>query len=210
MERDKPPAAPPSGRSAHLLQQRFATAYVGTPPWDIDGPQPALVAVAREVDGAVLDVGCGTGENALFFSARGHEVWGVDVVPTAIERARDKARARRLPARFEVGDVLALQPLGRRFETLIDSGLFHMFDDAERALLVSSLERLLVPEGTCHLLCFREAIPGTVGPRPVTPEELRATFSRGWRVQALREAHFQMRPPLPSPRAWLASVRYTP
>jgi cyclopropane fatty-acyl-phospholipid synthase-like methyltransferase len=137
-------------------------------------------------------------------------VWGVDVVPAAIQKARDKTRARGLAARFEVGNALVIESLGRRFDTLIDAGLFHMFGDEDRQRFVKSLERGLVLGGTCHIRCFREPILGAVGPRPVHPEELRAAFSQGWTFQLLREAHFQMRPPLPLPRAWLASLRYTP
>jgi SAM-dependent methyltransferase len=210
MEKDPSLAAPSVTQAAERLAQHFVTAYEGSPPWDIDGPQPALVAVAQEVRGAVLDVGCGTGENALFFAARGHEVWGVDVVPLAIEQARAKSRDRGLAVRFEVGNALRLESLGRRFETLMDSGLFHMFGDPERARFIASLEHALVPGGFCHILCFGESIPGTVGPRAVSPEEMRAAFAHGWTVHALREARFRMRPPLPSPRAWLTSVQYTP
>lgn len=210
MEKNQPPVLLSPGRTASHLAQLFATAYQGSPPWDIDGPQPAFVEMASEVQGAVLDVGCGTGENALFFAARGHEVWGVDVVTAAIQKARDKTRARGLTARFVVGNALMLESLGRRFDTLMDSGLFHMFGDEDRQRFVKSLERGLVPGGTCHILCFREPIPGAIGPRPVHPEELRAAFSQGWKLQLLREVHFQMRPPLPSPRAWLASLRNTP
>lgn len=210
MEKDPLLAGPSFTEAVERLTQRFVTAYEGSPPWDIDGPQPALVAVAHEVRGAVLDVGCGTGEHALFFAARGHEVWGVDVVPVAIEQARAKARARGLGARFEVGDALRLESLGRCFETLIDSGLFHMFGDPERARFIASLERALVPGGLCHILCFGEVIPGTMGPRAVSPEELRTAFARGWTVHAFHETRFRMRPPSPSPRAWLASMRYTP
>lgn len=192
------------------MARRFAAAYGGRPPWDIEVPQPDLAAVADEVRGAVLDVGCGTGENALFFAARGHEVWGVDVVPAALERARQKARARGLAARFEVGDAFSLESLGRRFDSLIDSGLLHMFEGLEQARLIASLERALVPGGSFHLLCFAEPIPGGVGPIPLGPEALRRAFSRGWSVESLREARFHMRPPVPSPRAWLLSARYTP
>src|SRR5436309_14585667 len=112
---------------------RFFAAYQGTPPWDIGAPQPAFVALAEggAIRGAVLDAGCGTGENALLCAARGHEVVGVDMVPKAIEAARDKAASRGLAARatFLVHDALELGSLQRRFDTIIDSGLFHVFDD---------------------------------------------------------------------------------
>ena len=59
-------------------------------------PRPDFVALADRVHGAVLDAGCGTGEHALFYAARGHEAWGVDMVPAAIDKARAKAAGRGL------------------------------------------------------------------------------------------------------------------
>ena len=87
----------------------------------------------------MLDAGCGTGENALFFAARGFEVVGVDAVEAAVEAARAKAEARGLAAEFLVHDALTLEGLGRRFATVVDSGLFHTFDDGERRRYVASL-----------------------------------------------------------------------
>ncbi|HEY5387728.1 MAG TPA: class I SAM-dependent methyltransferase, partial [Thermoleophilia bacterium] len=120
---------------------RFAEAYKGSPPWDIGQPQPAFEALADagEIVGPVLDAGCGTGENALFLAARGFEVVGVDAVEAAIQAARRKAIARGLSADFLVHDALALEGLGRRFATVVDSGLFHTFDDRERGRFVTSL-----------------------------------------------------------------------
>src|SRR5688500_7033616 len=107
----------------------FDTAYEGTPPWEIGRPQEAFVRLAEagEIAGAVLDVGCGTGENALMLAQRGHEVWGVDTAATAIHRAREKADERGLTVTFRVADALHLDQLRRSFDTVIDSGLFHVF-----------------------------------------------------------------------------------
>jgi 2-polyprenyl-3-methyl-5-hydroxy-6-metoxy-1,4-benzoquinol methylase len=76
----------------------------GAPPWDIGRPQASLVRLAEagEIAGSVLDVGCGTGENALYLATRGHEVLGVDAAPVAIERATTKARDRGIEAEFIV------------------------------------------------------------------------------------------------------------
>ena len=74
----------------------FEDFYAGKAPWDIGKPQPRFVAIADEVTGPVLDAGCGTGENALFFASRGLRVTGIDFVPEAIERARRKAAERGL------------------------------------------------------------------------------------------------------------------
>ena len=72
-----------------MKPERFESAYEGQAPWDIPRPQPVFVRLedAGAITGSVLDVGCGTGENALFLASRGHEVLGLDFVPVAIERA---------------------------------------------------------------------------------------------------------------------------
>lgn len=181
-------------------------------PWDIGRPQPAFVrlADAGEIASPVLDSGCGTGEHALLFAARGMDVMGVDLSPTAVARAREKARTRGLDADFMVGDVLdlELERLGRRFATVIDSGTFHVFDDPERTRYVRSLAAVLEPGGVLHLLCFSERTPGTQGPRRVTQAELRAVFSDGWDVTRIEPARFVVREDWlgPQPHAWLATI----
>ena len=114
-------------------------------PWDIGRPQPAFVRLADGglLRGRVLDAGCGTGEHALLAAARGADAVGVDISPRAIGQARRKAAERGLAVRFEVGDALSLDELGLTFDTVIDSGLFHVFDDADRARYVASLASVL-------------------------------------------------------------------
>jgi 2-polyprenyl-3-methyl-5-hydroxy-6-metoxy-1,4-benzoquinol methylase len=98
-------------------------------PWDIGRPQPAFVRLADEgrLTARLLDAGCGTGENALLAASRGADVTGIDVAPTAIARARAKASERGLTARFEVADALDLGRLSLTVDTVIDSGVFHVF-----------------------------------------------------------------------------------
>ena len=72
-------------------RQDFETAYTGQAPWDIGRPQKALLDVADRIIGSVLDAGCGTGENALFFANRGHKVTGIDFLEEPIQRAKRKA-----------------------------------------------------------------------------------------------------------------------
>jgi 2-polyprenyl-3-methyl-5-hydroxy-6-metoxy-1,4-benzoquinol methylase len=102
------------------------------PPWDIGRPQPAFVRLAEQglLSGRLLDVGCGTGENTLLAASHGADAMGVDVAAAAIERARHKASERGVAVSFEVADALALDQLDWVFDTVIDSGLFHTFDDA--------------------------------------------------------------------------------
>jgi SAM-dependent methyltransferase len=181
----------------------------GGAPWDIGRPQPAFVrlADAGEISSPVLDSGCGTGEHALMLAEHGFEVLGVDVAPTAIGLAREKARQRGLNAEFEVGDVLALGRLGRQFATILDSGVFHTFADPDRPRYVSSLALVLEPGGVLHLLCFSEHTPGTFGPRRVTQAEIRESFADGWAVERIDAERFEVREDFGArPHAWLARI----
>jgi SAM-dependent methyltransferase len=186
------------------------------PPWDIGRPQPAFVRLADRclLSGRLLDSGCGTGENVLLAAARGAEATGVDISPQAIARARDKASERGLTARFEVADALRLGQLGMTFDVLIDSGVFHIFDDADRGRYVASLAAVLPPGGRCYLMCFSDRQPGTAGPRRVRQDELRAAFSDGWEVASIEADTFEVNPgiefsagtPAAAAQAWLASL----
>ncbi|MEA3018509.1 MAG: hypothetical protein QOI47_33, partial [Actinomycetota bacterium] len=115
--------------------------YGATPPWDIGRPQPVFVrlADAGRIRGRVLDAGCGTGEHVLMLVGRGIDATGIDAAPTAIASARNKAAERGLSARFLVGDALRLSELAEQFDSVLDSGLFHVFDDERRADYVRSL-----------------------------------------------------------------------
>jgi cyclopropane fatty-acyl-phospholipid synthase-like methyltransferase len=192
---------------------RWDSAYEAgsRPPWDIGRPQPAFVRLADGglLRGRVLDAGCGSGEHALLAAARGADVVGVDVSPRAIDRARRKAGERGIAVRFEVADALRLGELGLTFDTVIDSGLFHVFDDADRARYVTSLASVLPSGGTCYLMCFSDRQPGTMGPRRVSQEELRAAFSDGWSVASIVAEAFEVNPGLGTPtvQAWLATIR---
>jgi 2-polyprenyl-3-methyl-5-hydroxy-6-metoxy-1,4-benzoquinol methylase len=92
----------------------FENFYDGKAPWDIGKPQGTIAAVADRVTGAVLDAGCGTGQHALFFAARGHRVTGIDFVEEALRRARAKAAERGLAVAFLVKDATALGDWGER------------------------------------------------------------------------------------------------
>src|SRR6202034_1740602 len=130
--------------------------------------------------GRLLDAGCGTGENTLLAAASGADAVGADVSPLAINRARGKAAARGIKARFEVADALRLAELGLAFDTVIDSGLFHTFDDTGRAAYVTSLASVLHPGGRLYLMCFSDRPPGKVGPRRISQDDLRAAVTDGW------------------------------
>ena len=191
-----------------MSASRFAEAYRQTPPWDIGRPQPvfARIAASGDVRGPLLDVGCGTGENGLAFAAAGFEVVGVDAVDAAVAAARAKAQARGLAAEFLVHDALALGELGRRFGTVVDSGLFHTFDDEERRRYVASLAAATAPGARVHVLCFSEREHAEGGPRRVTQAELRVALDPPpFRVLEIESA--EMETNLGGTRkAWLATA----
>jgi cyclopropane fatty-acyl-phospholipid synthase-like methyltransferase len=134
---------------------------------------------------------------------------GVDVAPRAIERARSKAAERGLEARFEVGDALDLGQYGWTFDTVIDSGLFHVFDDEQRTRYVASLASVLRPGGSCYLMCFSDRQPGDQGPRRVSQGELAAAFGDGWTIAGIVPDTLVINPGFgfPAARAWLATIR---
>jgi SAM-dependent methyltransferase len=182
----------------------------GRAPWDIGRPQPAVVrlAAAGGFAGAVLDAGCGTGENALHVAALGLSVLGVDVAETALAIARETAKHRAIEAEFAATDALQLERLGRRFETVLDCGLFHTFDADERPGYVASLASVTEHDGTLYVLCFSDAGPDT-GPHPIRQEELRAVFnpSNGWNVAALEPDRIQTRFHDDGAPAWFATIK---
>jgi SAM-dependent methyltransferase len=180
-------------------------------PWDIGRPQPAFVRLADSglLCGKVLDAGCGTGEHTLLAAAHGADAAGVDISPRAIAQAREKAAGRGLAVRFEVADALNLGQLGMAFDTVIDSGLFHVFDDQGRVQYVTSLASVLQSGGTCYLMCFSDRQPGNFGPRRVRQDELTTAFGDGWTITDIAAGTFEINPGLgtTTAEAWLATIR---
>ncbi len=193
---------------ADAPRRDFEAAYQdGSAPWDVGAPQPEIVRLAddREIVGDVLDAGCGTGENALYVAARGHRVMGIDAAPSAIVRAREKAAARGLQVPFLVADALDLAKLRRRFETVIDCGLFHTFAPEQRRTYAHSLCEVLSPGGTLHLLCFSDEEPPGPGPHRIAESDIADAFRSIFALTRIRPGRFERRAPEPA-RAWVATL----
>jgi cyclopropane fatty-acyl-phospholipid synthase-like methyltransferase len=191
----------------------FANAYAEKAPWDIGRPQAAFVEAADQFTGSILDAGCGTGENALFFAKRGHRVTGIDYLEEPIKRARQKAAERNLSADFLVIDALALKELPIVFDNVINCGLFHVFNDADRKQYVKGLSFTLKSAGKLFLMCFSDEEPGTVGPRRVSRAELEAAFGDHWTIESIMPTRFQVIPEFKDtfseggPKAWFVVVQ---
>lgn len=192
----------------------FENLYAGQPRWEIGRPQRTLLDVADKITGSVLDAGCGTGENALFFASRGQKVTGIDFLAEPINLAKQKAAERGLTATFLVMDALALKELPEVFDNVIDSGLFHVFSDDDRRRYVEGLASVLKPGGRLFLLCFSDAEPGDQGPRRVTKKEIEDTFAEDWVIESIEPSEYEVRPDPKDisfseggPKAWIVVVR---
>ena len=171
--------------------------YRDVPPWDIGQPQPAFVALhasGRLPKGKLLDAGCGTGENALFFASKGYGVVGVDITPRAIKLAKAKSRDREIAAHFRVGDALRFSQLRTSFNVVIDSGLFHTFSDEDRPVYASGIAHILRKAGVFAMICFSEKEPADWGgPRRVRREEIEASFEPFLAIEEIRRTRFATR-----------------
>jgi 2-polyprenyl-3-methyl-5-hydroxy-6-metoxy-1,4-benzoquinol methylase len=196
-------------------RERF-TGYYAAPraPWDIGRPQRAFVEAGDQIRGRVIDIGCGTGDLALWLAGRGCTVTGVDFLDTPLAAARRKAGEHGLSVTFLQMDALAVGEIPERFDAVTDCGLFHTFDDVGRSAYVGALARLLEPGSRVFLLCFADAEPGTHGPRRVSERELREAFARGWQVEKIEPSRFEVVPGIPGAefgpggaKAWFAVIR---
>ena len=191
----------------------FANAYADKAPWDIAGPQAPFVAAADRFSGSILDAGCGTGENALFFAARGHRVTGIDYLDTPIERAKQKAAQRTLTVNFITSDALALREMPDSFDHAIDCGLFHVFNDADRQQYVAGLASVIKPGGTLFLMCFSDEEPAGPGPRRISRADLQTAFADGWTLESVTPTRFEVIPEFKAvfsadgPKAWFVVAK---
>jgi SAM-dependent methyltransferase len=164
----------------------------GEVPWDAGRPQPQIVALERSgrIDGRILDVGCGTGVETRYLADRGYEVVGVDFSAPAIEHARDQTDADN--ASFLVGDALELPNLDLgEFDTVVDCGMFHTLDRADRTAYTRAISSVLGPGGRAMCLEFGAEAPGDWGPTRISATAFRESFADRWDLEVIDPVPFE-------------------
>ena len=174
--------------------------FEGPPPWNIGEPQPELAALigAGKVRSDVLDAGCGYAELSLALAADGYVVVGIDLTPTAVAAATKAAQDRGLTnARFVQDDITSFTGFDGRFNTIIDSTLFHSLPIEGRDGYLQSVHRAAAPGASFHILVFAKgAFPpeAEFGPHTVTEDELREAVSKHWEIDEIRPAFIHANP----------------
>ena len=166
---------------------------ITTPPWDTKAPNENVIGwqTGGWVHGDVLDVGCGLGDNAVYLAKNGHTVTGLDISPTALITAEQRAKDAGVDVKFAVADSTKLDGYTDAFDTVIDSGMFHCLDDDGRRSYAAAAHRATRPGATLLLSCFSDANPvGDEWPRPAVSEEtLRDVLGgAGWDIASLEPA----------------------
>jgi len=172
-------------------------------PWDTGHPDPMLVQFIESGEvkpGRALEIGSGTGTNAIWLAQRGFQVLGVDVAPLAVDQAREKLPPA-LSCRFQVMDFLADAPPEETFDFVFDRGCFHIFDEAEeRARFAARVAAALVPGGSWLSLCgSTEGPPRDMGPPRRSARDLVQAIEPELEIRQLRSGDFGEEPI----RAWL-------
>lgn len=163
---------------------------MATPPWDTKAPKENVVGWHRAglVHGDVLDIGCGLGDNAVYLARQGHAVTGLDISPTALVTAERRTHDAGVNVKFEVADATTLAGYTDAFDTVIDSGMFHCLDDAQKRSYARAVHRATRDGATLLLSCFSDAEPQDADwPRPAVTEQTlhNVLGGAGWDIVSL-------------------------
>jgi len=131
---------------------------------------------------------------------------GIDSSPRAIALAEQKAKDRSLAPRFLVNDALELEIRNEHYDTVLDCGLFHVFDDHDRAAFVRNLKATIAPGGRYFMLCFSDQQPGDWGPRRVSKAEIESSFADGWHIDSIEPSRIETTIDPEGALAWLVSA----
>lgn len=173
---------------------RGEAGFDGPPPWNIGEPQPELAALIRagKVRSDVLDAGCGHAELSLALAADGYTVVGIELAPSAVAAATEATAERDLPnATFVQDDITTFTGFDGRFNTIIDSTLFHSLPVEGRDGYQQSVFRAAAPGAVYFILVFAKgAFPAELEQKPneVDEAELRAAVGKYWEIDEVRPA----------------------
>jgi SAM-dependent methyltransferase len=183
----------------------------GQTPWDTGQPSSELqrvVAAEKIAPCGALELGCGTGTNAVWLAQQGFDVTGLDLSPLAIERARQRAADAGVRVEFLAANLLQSVPVQGPFRFFFDRGCYHAVRRIDARPYFENVERLTEPGALGLVLAGNAREPGQPGPPVVTEEEIRAEWGRGFEVVALREFRFDETAGVPGrPLGWSCLVR---
>jgi 2-polyprenyl-3-methyl-5-hydroxy-6-metoxy-1,4-benzoquinol methylase len=140
----------------YMLQKlRFNVSYLQKPVWDTGvSPQELLNFIAAHPPGRAMDLGCGTGTNAITLAKSGWKVTGVDFARRAIRIAEKKARQNGVEVDFHLEDVTHLNSVSGTFDLILDMGCFHSLPSRDRPKYIANIDRFLSTKGTYLLYVF--------------------------------------------------------
>jgi len=179
----------------------FNSVYKDVPPWDIGAPQPAMAALLEKYPptNPILDLGCGSGDLAIFLAQRGYQVAGIDFVESAISHAQSKVASLPLETakllNFQVADALKPSLLQKKFGAVVDSGFYHLFNAEQCDQLRDEVASILIPHGRYYLHEFAVEFPIPNVPRQITADEIKQRFTadKGWRIIEIQSVEFLSR-----------------
>lgn len=164
------------------------------PPWDIGAAQPVLIETEKSggITGTVLDVGCGAGNNAIFLAQRGYSVTAVDGSDAALEVARSRAAEAGVQIEFRQAEATRLDGVEQRYDTVVDSALYHCLPDDARAPYAAAIHRVAKPGARLHLFCFADYAQA-VSPFPtaVSKDDLHRNLGKHWDIGEIAAAKYQ-------------------